>query len=448
MMKLPSQVHMVLDCLEQAGHEAYLVGGAVRDFLRGCTAVNDWDIATDACPEQVKSALKEYRLVETGLKHGTVTAIIDHMPLEITTYHIAGGDADRQHSEQVFFSRSLNMDLAHRDFTMNALAYHPTTGIVDLFGGIDDIKAGLIRCVGNPEERFQEDGLRILRALRFASVYEMEIEGQTAEAIHRGKHLCTKIAAERLQTELTRLLCGRGAQSILREYADVIAGVIPESAPMFGFQQHNPHHNRDVWEHTLAVVAATPSTPILRWAAFLHDIGKPACFAIHEDGMGHFYGHAGKSVALADQILKRLRFDTASRLQIITLIQYHDLPIPAQRKPVLRLMRKLGVETVRQLIALHIADTVGQSALCKDRIQEYERVETVLNQVLEEESCFSLRDLAVNGNDMQALGLTGREIGLALEHCLSAVIDGRISNEKGPLLQLIQTSGRLSQNIQ
>lgn len=440
MMLLPPQVNTVIAGLEQAGYEAYLVGGAVRDYVRGCGTANDWDIATNAVPEQVEQVFNGYNLIETGLKHGTVTVVIEREPIEITTYRIDGKYSDGRHPDAVSFTRSLKEDLKRRDFTMNALAYNPHTGVVDFNEGLRDIENGVVRCVGDPDRRFQEDGLRILRAIRFASTFGMKIEAKTAEAIHRNKELLRAIAVERIQVELSKMLCGPGAFEMLQEFADVIAVPIPEIEPMFGFEQHNPHHNRDIWNHTIAVVSSIPADPVLRWAALLHDIGKPSRYAFADDGIGHFYGHAEQSTILAEQILLRLRFDNASSERIKILVRYHDLPIAPEKKPVKRLMSKLGVDTVRQLIELHIADTKGQSAICMGRIPEYLQVGQVLDDILQEEACFSLKDLAINGNDLIGLGLRGREIGSTLEQCLLAVIDERVANNHSALMEYVRSN--------
>lgn len=433
MMTLPSQVHTALDRLKAAGWEAFVVGGAVRDALRGCAA-GDWDITTDAEPEQVEQVFSGERLIETGLRHGTVTVLLDGLPLEITTYRVDGGYSDHRRPDSVTFTRSLRADLLRRDFTMNALAYNPQTGLVDICGGAEDLARGVVRCVGEPERRFREDGLRILRALRFASVLGFTIEPETAAAIRRCAELLRYLAAERVLSELTKLLCGQNAGAVLREFSDVLAVPIPELRPMFGFAQHNPHHDRDVWQHTVAVVEHIPPEPVLRWAALLHDVGKPPCFSLADDGVGHFYGHAAKSTELADAILTRLRMDTAGRTRITQLIRYHDLPIAPEPKPIRRLMHKLGVEPVRQLFALHIADTCGQSAICAGRVQTYQEAGRVLDALLAADACFSLRDLAVNGSDLLALGLRGRAVGAALQACLDAVMDERVANERAALL--------------
>lgn len=440
MMKLPPQVNKAFELLEAAGYEAFLVGGAVRDYVQSNSPAKDWDITTNALPEQIEEVFAGYHLIETGLKHGTVTVVIDHEPLEITTYRIDGDYSDHRHPDSVSFTRKLKDDIERRDFTMNALAYNPKTGVVDLVGGAGDIEKGLVRCVGDPDRRFREDGLRMLRALRFASVYGMQIEEETAAAIHRNMELLSGIAAERIQVELTKMLCGAGVADLLRKFADVIAVPIPELAPMFGFSQHNPHHDKDVWNHTIAVVASICPVPIMRWAALLHDVGKPACFELGPDGVGHFFGHAERSTTLTEDILTRLRFDNAGKDRIVRLVRYHDMPITADRKLARRLLSKHGEEAARQLVELHKADTLGQAAICQHRIEIFDDVIALIDGILQEESCFSLRDLAVNGNDMIALGFRGRGIGLILQLCLDKVLDEQLPNERDTLLEFAQAN--------
>lgn len=436
-MMLPVQVNTAISLLESAGFEAYVVGGAVRDHVRSGFTASDWDVTTNALPEQVKEVFRSHRLIETGLQHGTVTAIMDGTPIEITTYRIDGDYADNRHPYSVIFTQELLADLERRDFTMNALAYNPKTGIVDPFGGIADIKDGLIRCVGNPDRRFREDGLRILRALRFSSVLGMQIEAETAAAVHRNRDLLKNIAAERIQAELTKLLCGVGAADILRGFSDVIAVPLPEIAPTFGFDQRNRHHNRDIWEHTIAVVTGAPAEPVLRWSALLHDLGKPSSFTVDKNGVGHFYGHGDISTRLAENILARLRFDTARKERIVSLVRYHDCPITADKKLIKRLLSKHGVEAARQLIELHKADSLGQAPEYLGRIDEYNKALLLIDEILQEEACFSLRDLSVNGSDLLALGLKGKAVGTALDACLEAVIEDRIPNEREALLNFV-----------
>ena len=434
MMILPPQVNTAISMLYAAGYEAFLVGGAVRDYVRDNSPAKDWDITTNALPAQVESVFSGYHLIETGLKHGTVTVVIDHEPIEITTYRIDGDYSDHRHPDSVHFTRSLKDDLERRDFTMNALAYSPQKGIVDLVGGRKDIEDGIVRCVGDPNHRFQEDGLRMLRALRFASVYGMAIEAETASAIHRNKELLKGIAAERIQVELTKILCGKGVTKVLEEFSDVIAIPIPEILPMFHFEQRNPHHDKDVWDHTIAVIESITPEPVLRWAALLHDIGKPSCFSLAEEGIGHFFGHSDQSTSMAESILSRLRFDNASKEQIVRLVRYHDMPITADRKPIKRLLSKHGEDATRQLIELHKADTLGQSAICRHRIAIFEEVSHMINEILQEESCFTLKDLAANGHDMMTLGFQGPTIGRVLQECLDAVLDEQIPNEHEALM--------------
>lgn len=439
MMKLPPQVDTAFRLLETAGYEAFLVGGAVRDYVRDNSPAKDWDITTNALPGQVKETFAGHRLIDTGLQHGTVTVVIDHVPLEITTYRVDGDYSDHRHPDSVRFTRSLQDDLERRDFTMNALAYNPRTGVVDPTGGRGDIERGIVRCVGDADRRFQEDALRILRALRFASVYGMQIEPSTAAAIHRNKELLNGIAAERVQVELTKLLCGRGVADILHGFGDVLAVPIPELAATFDFEQYNPHHDKTVWEHTVAVVASIRPEPVLRWAALLHDVGKPACFSRGEDGIGHFYGHAEQSTAMTACVLSRLRFDNAGKERIVRLVRYHDMPIAADQKLVKRLLSKHGEEAAEQLVELHRADTLGQSELCRGRLAIFGEVRAMMDAILREESCFSLKDLAVDGRDMIDLGYRGRQIGTALRACLDAVIEEQIPNERTALLSFAKT---------
>lgn len=460
MQILPEPVQRALALLWDAGFEAYVVGGAVRDAILR-RAPKDYDIATDASPEQIGRLFAGYRVINTGLAHGTMTVRIGHMPLEITTFraedpkdayaketaaspvplaarglHMEQEGAGKKAAPQSSgISRGLWADLACRDFTFNALAWHPDTGYIDPFGGAQDLADGILRCPGTPASRFREDAVRILRALRFAAVYGLRIEPQTAQALRENRLLLQASAAERVREELTQILCGAFAAGVLEEYAGVITVVLPELAPMFGFGQKNPHHDKDVWHHTLAVVEAAPVEPVLRWAALLHDIGKPACFSLDAQGIGHFYGHAGQSAQLADAILARLRFDTGRRGQIVRLVRRHDTPVLPEEKQLRRLLNKLGETDTRRLIALQRADACGQAPLCRERLPLLDGAERLLEALLREKVCFSLRDLAVNGSDMLALGLRGRAVGAALDACLGAVLDGAVPNERAALLR-------------
>ena len=385
MFAIPLPVRQALARLRNHGYEAYLVGGCLRDLLLG-NAPQDWDIATDAVPIQTEAVFADCRLLETGLKHGTVTVLWKGQPLEITTYRTESAYTDHRHPDQVAFSKSLTADLSRRDFTMNALAYQPQTGLVDPFGGAADISAAVIRCVGDPEQRFQEDGLRLLRALRFAAQLGFRIEEHTAAALRANGGLLTEISAERIREELTKLLCSQDVGQVLRDYADVLGVPIAEIRPMIGFDQHNVHHCYDVWQHTVAVVENCPPTPQLRWAALLHDIGKPGCFSRGQDGVGHFYGHAAAGKELATAILRRLKFSTADRCRIVLLIAYHDVTLPVAPKTVIRWLNRFGSQFFAQLLSLRRADNLGQAPQFRNRQKECDRLEALLQQVLAEQA--------------------------------------------------------------
>ncbi len=426
-----------IELLRAAGYEAWIVGGCVRDLLMG-KAPHDWDMTTSARPEQTKAVFVDFHTIDTGIKHGTVTVMMDGEPLEITTYRVDGEYSDNRHPGDVSFTVSLNEDLLRRDFTMNAVVYDPGAGISDPYGGKADIALGIIRCVGRPVQRFREDGLRILRALRFSAVLGFEIEKNTAAAIHQERELLRNISAERIREEMTKLLCGKNAAAVLREYADVIAVPLPEIVPMMGFEQHNEHHCHDVWEHTIAAVENIPDQPVLRWAALLHDMGKPGTFSLDEDGVGHFFGHAPKSVQLADEIMARLRFDNESRERVLTLVRHHDGPLEAEAKFLKRKLGKLGERGFFDLVALCRADNMAQAKAYRHRQQHYDEVERIAREILAGDSCFTLKSLAVNGHDLMALGYKGREVGNALQMLLEAVMDEKVENEKSKLLEWLK----------
>lgn len=340
MFQINRQVKKVLSLLQSHGFESYLVGGCVRDYLMGKDP-EDYDIATNASPNDVMSIFEEDRVIPTGLRHGTVTVIIEQMPIEITTYRIERGYSDKRHPDEVKFTDSLREDLARRDFTMNAIAYHPSKGLVDPFGGMADIQARCIRCVGKAEERFEEDALRILRALRFASVLDFTLFTDTERAVFNQKGALIQISSERVAEELTKLLCGQAVRRILLQFIDVIGVVIPELLPMKQFDQRTKYHCYDVLVHTAVALEHTPPDPILRWVVLLHDIGKPGTFTVDEMGAGHFYGHNQLSGEMADQLLQRLKFDAASRKRIVELICIHDVPIELKRNVVHRWLARL-----------------------------------------------------------------------------------------------------------
>ena len=425
----PAPVREALDTLCGAGFEAYIVGGCVRDALRGAEP-HDWDCTTNARPEQICACFHGYHVIETGLQHGTVTVVIEHMPIEITTYRIDGVYADHRRPDTVTFTDSLTEDLARRDFTVNAMAYHPERGLIDPYHGADDLQAKIIRCVGRPQDRFDEDGLRILRAMRFAAVLDFAIEPDTANAVHTQKTLLHHISAERIDTELTKLLCGIGAERVLTDFADVLFTVLPELEPMHGFDQRNPHHDYDVYIHTLKAIAACPPEPVLRWAALLHDSGKPHTFTEDARG-GHFYGHAAVSVEIAARALKAMKCDRKRYDRVLLLIEHHDTVMNGTEKQLKRIVRRIGAEAARDLLLLHKADVTAQAACHRaERIAESDRLLQMLDDLVAADACMSLKQLAVTGSDLMALGIPqGKAVGGMLNRLLEAVIEGTLPNE-------------------
>lgn len=432
MTLIPEYVQNVLAALEAVGYEAWCVGGCVRDTLLG-RSPEDWDVTTSALPEETMAVFAGHA-IPTGLQHGTVTVRQDHHSIEVTTYRVDGAYLDHRRPDSVTFTRSLEEDLRRRDFTVNAMALGLRGDLRDPFGGQADLEAGILRCVGNPDRRFGEDALRILRGLRFAAVLGFEIEPQTSESIHRNRNLLREIAAERVQTELLKLLCGAHAASILREYPDVIGVFWPEILPMVGFDQKNYHHCYDVWEHTLHALEATPADAVLRCAVLLHDIGKPECFTVDEAGVGHFYSHGNVSRELADQMLRRLKCSTEFRETVVRLVDWHDRMVQPTEKGVKRALRRFGETDLRRLIAVKRADNFGQAVEFRIRQQELDLGESILEKLLEENTCFSLKQMAINGHDLLRLGFTGPAIGATLELLLDSIVSGELPNDREVLI--------------
>ncbi len=440
MWELPPPVREALDRLNRAGFEAYAVGGCVRDLLRGVSP-HDWDIATSALPQETQRVFDTQRVIETGLPHGTLTVLLDGLSLEITTFREDGTYSDGRHPDRVTFTRSLAGDLGRRDFTVNAMAYHPQTGLVDPFGGQQDLQRRVIRCVGDPAARFSEDALRLLRALRFASTLEFAIEPATADALSRLRHHLAVVSVERVAAELTRLLCGKGVQEVLLRYPQVICTALPELAPTVGFDQRNPHHLYDVYTHTAHAVGAVAPDPVLRWTMLLHDSGKPMRFTVDEQGVGHFKGHQAVSEAIAYDLLKRLRLDNATIERVCTLIRWHDVQLEDSDACVKRWLNRLGPDGFAQLLQVKAADNAAQNPDdLPSRLEALRALRERADRILAERACFSQKDLAVNGDDLQSLGIpAGPRLGLLLRELLELVIDGRCENEKKALLQAAQT---------
>ena len=445
-IRIPSPVHGLLSRLNKAGFSAYAVGGCVRDSLLG-NSPKDWDLCTSARPEEIKACFSDHRTILTGERYGTVTVLHENLPYEITTFRTESGYSDNRHPNQVAFLDSLQGDLARRDFTVNAMAADAEGNITDCFGGLEDLEKGQLRCVGNAKERFSEDALRILRALRFSSRLGFSIEPKSADAIHALKDQLHAVAPERLRKELCGLLCGSSAGAVARAYADVLCVLIPELRRCIGFRQYNYHHLYDVWEHTLRVLEQVPAEEDLRLAALLHDIGKPAAFTMDKQLVGHFYGHAVTSAALSETILRRLRYDNTTLQQVTFLVREHCFILPeGNEKRMRKLLAAFGTESLRKLLLLRRADAIGTGTrTVEEADHSLKSALRLLDEVLRKEDCFSLKQLAVNGADLMALGLPqGPRIGSALAHLLDAVIDGRVQNTRAELLSYAQKMNSLS----
>lgn len=433
-MHLPPYVRETLSALESAGFEAYLVGGCVRDSLLGLVP-HDFDLCTNALPEQVAEVFFNKTVIPTGIQHGTVTVLAEGQPLEITTYRTESDYHDHRHPDTVQFVSTIEQDLSRRDFTVNAMAYHPIRGIVDPFGGAADIEKRLLRAVGNPKKRFEEDALRILRALRFASVYGLEIEEKTKNALFAYAPLLTEIAAERTMAELKRMLAGEHIDKVIYDLYPVLFPILPELKVAQGVEQRSRYHHLDVLEHILTAVARAESDITVRLAALLHDIGKPYCFSLDEQGNGHFYGHAEIGERMARDILCRLRFDKKTVEDVCILIRYHDTPIERTDKAVRRWLNRMGVSLLRQLLALKRADTMAHAVELMDgRLQELDDISERIDRLLAQQACFSLKDLAVNGSDLLELGFSkGKAVGECLRWLLDEVMEQHMENDAAVL---------------
>lgn len=437
--RIPLHVHTCMDLLAQNGYEAYVVGGAVRDLLLDSTPA-DFDLTTDATPDEMLKVFTGYKTIPTGIAHGTVTVIVGGDPVEITTYRVDGSYTDSRRPDEVLFSKSLREDVKRRDFTINALAMDADGDVADYVGGQEDLKNRVIRCVGDPDLRMREDALRILRALRFSAVLGFPIEKETRRSLFRHKALLAKVSAERIWAELSGLICGEYAGQVLLYYVSILGVVMPEILPMRGFEQHNPHHCYDVLEHTARVVKNSPPQKGIRLAALFHDSGKPAAFTIDENGVGHFYGHQKISSEIAHAVLARLKADNRTKQQVEKLVLWHDIDLEPNEKIIRRRLNQFGEPMLRDLLALKRADTLAQSKLSQYRLEEQANVHALLDKILEENACFSMKDLKVSGSDLLQLGaVSGRKIGEVLQAALHAVIEGEIPNDKDVLLDFVRS---------
>ena len=433
-MDMPKNVDTAINLLQSAGFEAYAVGGCVRDSLLGKTP-NDWDITTSAKPEDMKSVFADFHCIDTGIKHGTVTVVIDGEPLEITTFRLDGEYEDNRHPKSVTFTSNLGADLGRRDFTVNAMAYSKMTETVDLFGGQNDLKNKIIRCVGDPDRRFNEDALRILRALRFASALDFEIEEKTAQSLLKNCALLGNISEERIAKELLKLVCGKGAKQILTDFAPVLFEILPELQPMYKNSHDNPHHCYDIYEHTLIAVESIDPEPTLRFAMLLHDCGKPAVKKFDENGVAHFYGHQRISAEISAQILARLKVSNKFRDEILFLVSNHDrweLYENTEKMP--RYLSKFGLDGVLNLLKVMRADVLAQSPEYRYRLDQIADAEETAKNLAAQKPCLSLSELQINGRTLMDIGIPqGRKLGAVLAQLLDEVIDGVTKNTQEAL---------------
>lgn len=433
-MDMPKNVDIAINLLQSAGFEAYAVGGCVRDSLLG-KIPNDWDITTSAKPEDMKSVFADFHCIDTGIKHGTVTVVIDGEPLEITTFRLDGEYEDNRHPKSVTFTSDLGADLGRRDFTVNAMAYSKKTETVDLFGGQNDLKNGIIRCVGDPDRRFNEDALRILRALRFASALDFEIEEKTAQSLLKNRALLGNISEERIAKELLKLVCGKGAKRILTDFAPVLFEILPELQPMYKNSHDNPHHCYDIYEHTLIAVESIDPEPTLRFAMLLHDCGKPAVKKFDENGVAHFYGHQRISAEISAQILARLKVSNKFRDEILFLVSNHDrweLYENTEKMP--RYLSKFGLDGVLNLLKVMRADVLAQSPEYRYRLDQIADAEEIAKNLAAQKPCLSLSELQINGRTLMDIGIPqGRKLGAVLAQLLDEVIDGVTKNTQEAL---------------
>ncbi len=436
-IRLPANVNFIIEKLNTAGFKAYAVGGCVRDAILGLLPY-DWDITTSALPMDIKALFP--RTIDTGIKHGTVTVLLGGEPYEVTTYRIDGDYEDNRRPKSVTFTSDVTEDLKRRDFTINAMAYNEEEGMLDVFGGVADLKIGIIRCVGNATERFNEDALRMLRAVRFSAKLGFEIEKETQMAIKTQAHLINQISAERIHMELTKTLMSDHPDWIsnmvtlgLMEY------ILPEFMPNIGVDQKNPYHIYTIDRHIYETLKHCAPSQTLRWTMLLHDIGKSYCKTVDAAGIGHFYGHTEKSLELSRNILNRLKFDNKTKGDILKLIHYHDYRIEPQIRNVRRALNQIGEELFPSYLEVQRADIMGQNPEYREEnMDKLERIRMLYEQILQSRQCVSLKELKINGRDLVAMGIAqGQQIGQILHHLLEDVLDHPEHNDRGYLIEQI-----------
>ncbi|SHI71563.1 tRNA nucleotidyltransferase (CCA-adding enzyme) [Pseudobutyrivibrio xylanivorans DSM 14809] len=438
-MNLPADVQNIISVLESNGHEAYAVGGCVRDCILG-KVPHDWDITTSALPEQVKALFE--RTFDTGIEHGTVTVLMHGVGYEVTTYRVDGKYEDGRHPKEVTFTASLEEDLKRRDFTINAMAYNDIRGLVDLFGGEEDLEAGIIRAVGNPTERFTEDALRMLRALRFSAQLGFEIEQGTYDAIKTLAPTLGKISAERIQVEMVKLVTSAHPERIRDVYATGLTKIFfPEFDDMMECQQVNKHHMYSVGEHTIVSMGLAPDDKVIRLTMMLHDIAKPVCKTTDENGQNHFKMHPVKGAEMARTVLRRLKFDNDTTDKVCNLVKNHDDRPEINPRNVRRMIIRVGQENFNDLLAVKRADCLAQSMYHREEKLSYiDELEKVFNEVVAAGDCLRIKDLQINGKDLIAMGVPqGQRIGAVLSTIFDAVVENPELNQRETLLNMVKS---------
>lgn len=441
---IPSYIEEVLDIINKYG-EAFIVGGCVRDMLLGLTP-HDFDITTDRTPSEIKEIFKDYKIINNnGEKHGTITIFYKHHQIEITTYRVDKDYLDGRHPSEVSFTRNLANDLARRDFTINALAYNKEKGLVDLYGGVRDLESKIIRTVNNPYNRFEEDYLRILRGLRFVSKLNFKMDEETKMAsVRLAPKILTYISGERIREELKGILLGKNVLNTLLGYHEVIFSVIPELRPCFNFKQNNPYHDHDVYTHISYVVSYAKKDFTTRLAALLHDIAKPKTYTEEYKNnriWGHFYGHAEEGVPLARNICNRLKLSNKEKEEVLYLVKEHDTYFEVNKRQVKRLIRRTpdySYELILKLLDLQDADNKDHINACPTNRDD---IIKILKEIKENEEALQIKDLAINGRDLIALGYEGKEIGLLLNEVLNLVLNDKLENKKEDILNYLKKSG-------
>ncbi|QUH20661.1 CCA tRNA nucleotidyltransferase [Alkaliphilus sp. B6464] len=437
-IQMPQEVHRILGILSFYGYDGYIVGGCVRDSILN-KIPNDWDICTNCTPEKMLEVFSCFKVIPTGLKHGTLTVVINEENYEVTTYRIDGEYTDGRHPEEVEFTNNLKEDLKRRDFTINAMAYNNKEGLIDYYGGIADIFNEKIRCVGDPSERFSEDYLRMLRAIRFSAQLGYSLDVETLKEIKKLSKNVIDISEERIREELNKILMtdmpARGLK--LLSSADLLKYIIPELEICVGFQQHNPNHDKDVFSHILSVVDNTEKDLILRLAALFHDIGKPETFSLGEDGVGHFYKHHLKSSDIAEEVMKRLKYDNKSIEQVIILVREHMSRYKNLRvKNTKKFINRVGIDNIERLFKLQIADINGSTK--KDGVSNIFELKNEVERILNEKQPLSIKDLEINGHDLIQLGIPqGKQVGTVLNELMEIILENSELNRRDILTEIV-----------